>query len=82
MIKHGIATITERRQNEIHFITKPTPPLSKEVPANIFILHALPTPNTDNPAIPNVRTPISAALRLFSNINLVDGLREDFDLGE
>ena len=66
MIKHGIATITERKQKEIHFITKPTPPESKEVPAKIFILHVFPTPKTDKPASPKVRTPISAALRFFS----------------
>lgn len=63
IIKNGIASKTDNNKNEIIFNTNPNPPWSIDVPAKMLLFHISPAPINDNPANPNVRIPISAALR-------------------
>ena len=75
IMKNGIAITTDNNMNEIIFNTKPNPPWSNDVPANMLLFQVSPMPMIDNPASPNDKTPISAAFLfclyisfLFSNI--------------
>ena len=61
--KKGTASKMDKNKNDIIFNTNPIPPWSNDVPANMLLFHISPAPINDNPAKPNVRIPIRAALR-------------------